>query len=217
MKRYIRANFEPQDGYWYLSRHGVGPGCWPRGVQMLEYKEHPDNAYKCYVKLDRMLTTDELNTYDLKEEMPADVEGSSSTKYMANLVNAASTAEADAYEDDPQWDNADESEVNHDDLADIKNAVSNAVHDYMCGPQGGFDEVADPDDKYSMPWTDYAQIEVNDAGNNWIEVRVNAELSYEGFENMFELLNPVVERWDDEAYFDMEDSGRAVAMINMEA
>lgn len=76
MKRYIRSYTEA-DGYWYLSRHGVGPGCWPKDAKMMEYKEHPTNAYKCYVKLDRMLTTQELKDYDLKEEMPSDVEGSS--------------------------------------------------------------------------------------------------------------------------------------------
>lgn len=70
MKRYIKANYTPEDGYWYLSRHGIGPGCWPRGVMMLEYEEHPTNAYKCYVKLDRMLTSQELKDYDLTECMP---------------------------------------------------------------------------------------------------------------------------------------------------
>lgn len=195
MVRYIRSSNSDIDGYWYLSRHGVGPGCWPRGVNMLEYKEHPQNAWKCYVKLDRMLTTQELKDFDLKEEIPEDVQGCSTV----------TAADSDEFFDEF-------------DLKDIKNAVSNAVKDYMCGPEGGFDEVRDPDDKYSMPWTDYAQIEVNDAGDGWVEVRVNAELGYESFENMFEAgLNAAVERFDPEAYFDMEDSGRAVAMINLGA
>ena len=85
MKRYIHSNYSPADGYWYLCRHGVGPGCWPKDAKMLEYKEHPTNGWKCYVKLDRFLTTSELKEYDLKEEVPEDVEGS--TKYLADMVN----------------------------------------------------------------------------------------------------------------------------------
>ena len=67
MKRMI---ISPTEGYWYLCRHGIGPGCWPTDAQMIKYKEHPSNPYKCYVLLDRMLTTQELQDYDLKEEIP---------------------------------------------------------------------------------------------------------------------------------------------------
>ena len=59
-----------EDGYWYLFRHGSGPGTIPKDVQLLESKDHPTNKWKFYGKLDRMLTTDELQYYDLKEEMP---------------------------------------------------------------------------------------------------------------------------------------------------
>ena len=40
------------------------------------------------------------------------------------------------------------------------------------------------------------------------------ELSYEGFEKAFDYLNPVVQSIDENAYFDMEDSGRAVCLIS---
>lgn len=58
------------DGYWYLSKHGVGPGMIPRGVSVLEVVDHPTSRYKCYIKLDRFLTTQELRDYELKEEAP---------------------------------------------------------------------------------------------------------------------------------------------------
>lgn len=40
------------------------------------------------------------------------------------------------------------------------------------------------------------------------------ELSYESFEKAFDHLNPVVQEIDEDAYFDMEDTGRAVCLIS---
>ncbi len=42
------------------------------------------------------------------------------------------------------------------------------------------------------------------------------ELSYDGFQRAFDYLNPAVQCIDPEAYFDMEDSGRAVCVIAKE-
>lgn len=56
--------------YWYLSKHGLGPGTIPSDCTVVDTKEHPTNRWKLYIALDRMLTTQELNYYDLKEEVP---------------------------------------------------------------------------------------------------------------------------------------------------
>ena len=40
------------------------------------------------------------------------------------------------------------------------------------------------------------------------------ELSYDNFEKAFEHLNSVVQEFDEDAYFDMEDTGRAVCLIS---
>lgn len=53
--------------YWYFTRHGMGPGTIPSGVQVLDWYEE---GYKTWMKLDKMLTTSELNDYDLYEEFP---------------------------------------------------------------------------------------------------------------------------------------------------
>lgn len=53
--------------YWYYSRHGMGPGTIPRDVTVLDWYEE---GYKTWMLLDKMLTTQELNDYDLKEEFP---------------------------------------------------------------------------------------------------------------------------------------------------
>lgn len=72
MKRYIKSNTQP-DGYWFLCRHGIGPGTIPNDCHVLEVVDHPTNPWKCYIKLDRFLTTEELKYYDLKEESPEEV------------------------------------------------------------------------------------------------------------------------------------------------
>lgn len=60
-----------KDGYWFLSRHGFGPGTIPSDCEVLDVCE-PDGTYDTYIKLDRFLTTKELNYYDLKEQVPPD-------------------------------------------------------------------------------------------------------------------------------------------------
>ena len=76
MFRYIKSS-QQNNGWWYLFRHGLGPGTIPRDVTVLEVADHPTNRYKCYALLDRVLTTQELQEYDLKEESP-EIEGSTS-------------------------------------------------------------------------------------------------------------------------------------------
>lgn len=53
--------------YWYYSRHGIGPGTIPSGVQVLDWYEE---GYNTWMLLDKMLTTQELNDYELKEQFP---------------------------------------------------------------------------------------------------------------------------------------------------
>ena len=53
--------------YWYYTRHGIGPGMMPRDCQILDWYEE---GYKTWIKLNKMLTTEELNYYDIQEEWP---------------------------------------------------------------------------------------------------------------------------------------------------
>ena len=59
-----------EKGFWYLSRHGIGPGTIPNDCHLLEVKDHEENRWKCYIKLNRVLTTEEFKFYDLKEQAP---------------------------------------------------------------------------------------------------------------------------------------------------
>lgn len=58
---------EPHE-FWYYTKHGLGPGTVPKDVEILDVKE--DDNWGTYIKLDKVLTTDELEYYDLKERAP---------------------------------------------------------------------------------------------------------------------------------------------------
>lgn len=59
---------------------------------------------------------------------------------------------------------------------------------------------------------DYTVIELKPF-DNAIKVEVRAELTYDGMMELIDCLNPIVRSYDKESYFDMEDSGIAVAII----
>ena len=59
---------KPPHEFWYYTKHGLGPGTIPRDVQVLDVKE--DDNWGTYIKLDKVLTTDELNKYEIKEKIP---------------------------------------------------------------------------------------------------------------------------------------------------
>lgn len=57
-----------EDGeYWYFTKHGVQPGSIPRGLEILDLIDRPEGTY---FLTNRVLTTDALNHYDIKEKSP---------------------------------------------------------------------------------------------------------------------------------------------------
>ena len=63
--RRINENYG-NDGYMYLTKHGLGPGTLPKDVHLLKSKELPH--YMTAIWLDRFLTTDELKKLDIYPE-----------------------------------------------------------------------------------------------------------------------------------------------------
>lgn len=53
--------------YWYFTRHGVQPGSIPNNIDVLEIKDTPNGTY---FKGNRVLTTKELQDYEIKEKSP---------------------------------------------------------------------------------------------------------------------------------------------------
>lgn len=55
--------------YWYYQKHGVGPGSIPKDVTCLKIID-ASPKYGDYFLSDRLLTTDELKQFEIKEEVP---------------------------------------------------------------------------------------------------------------------------------------------------
>lgn len=58
------------DGYWFFTRHGVQPGSVPKDVEILDIVDTPNGTF---VKLNRFLSTKELDYYDLVEKAPENI------------------------------------------------------------------------------------------------------------------------------------------------
>ena len=71
MKRYIKSSEFVDMGtgleYWYFTKHGVGPGSVPRGLNIIQIKSVPNGDY---FKTDRVLTKDALDKYEIRERSP---------------------------------------------------------------------------------------------------------------------------------------------------
>lgn len=66
MFKKLKINESKQKGYLYITKHGLGPGTLPKGVNVLR-EEELDN-YLTVFWTDRFLTTKELNDYDIYPE-----------------------------------------------------------------------------------------------------------------------------------------------------
>ena len=68
MKRLITSSdrYTPKDGYLYIFKHGIGPGTLPKDVNIIKTQDLPN--YLTAVWLDRYLTGDELEQYDIPSE-----------------------------------------------------------------------------------------------------------------------------------------------------
>ena len=66
----IDEAFEKEGGpFWYFTRHGVQPGAVPKGIQILDIIECADGS-GAYFKSDKVLTTKELNDFEIVEKKP---------------------------------------------------------------------------------------------------------------------------------------------------
>lgn len=65
---------------------------------------------------------------------------------------------------------------------------------------------------------DYSRVDIRfDDDENWIEVEVGADVSYDGLMRIAKELDPIIQSYDQDAYFDAEDAGLLVAFIPYES
>ena len=66
----IDEAFDKEGGpFWYFTKHGVQPGSVPKGIQILDIIECADGSGS-YFKSDKVLTTKELNDFEIVEKKP---------------------------------------------------------------------------------------------------------------------------------------------------
>lgn len=65
----VEASIDTGLQYWYLTKHGLGPGMMPKDCHLMDVVE---DGWDTYILLDRMLTTSELKEYDIREKAPSD-------------------------------------------------------------------------------------------------------------------------------------------------
>jgi hypothetical protein len=70
--------------WWYLCKHGIGPGALPKGVNVVDTVDDEENPNRCYVALDKVLTTNELKQYEMTEKKPPRMMSEASNKVSGN-------------------------------------------------------------------------------------------------------------------------------------
>lgn len=93
-KRNILSN---KNNYLYFTKHGIGPGTLPRDVKLVDWRDIDDNVTAIW--LDRFLTTEELNQYDIYSETSDQYKLYS--KKLNSCIVTASNAD-DFWYEDPQ-------------------------------------------------------------------------------------------------------------------
>ena len=146
--------------YWYFTRHGVQPGSVPKDINILDIVDADNGSY---FLSDKVIDTDNLHKYEIKEKKPDFLESNQKSN---NLTSNK--------------------------LIKLKNEILSAVKDVMMSPNFGFEE--DEINEYSV-------VEVTEKDGS-IKVEVRAELDYDGLIELCQALNPVVEKYDKNAYFE---------------
>ncbi len=95
-----------------------------------------------------------------------------------------------------------------EDPSEIDHIIYNAVHSKLKEPEFGFEDDKEIDQ--------YSKVEGYYADSNRYVVEVRAELDYEGMETLMNYLDSIVEKFDDEAYFDFVAPGIIEAVFILE-
>lgn len=87
----------------------------------------------------------------------------------------------------------------------ILSEIKSKLKEIMTSYQFGYDD---------NEWEDYSGADIYLDNRGYIVITVYAEVSYKGLVKIMDALNPIVEKYDSDAYFDAETSGRCSAYID---
>ena len=103
----------------------------------------------------------------------------------------------DIFSDDLEEDTIYTESKNSIKADELKSEIENEIIKVMTGPKFGFEE---------SEVFDYTVIEVVEE-KEYIKVEVRAELSYNGMTKLGDALDKIIQKYNDEAYFDQEEPG----------
>lgn len=87
----------------------------------------------------------------------------------------------------------------------ILSEIKSKLKEIMTSYQFGYDD---------NEWEDYSGADIYLDNRGYIVITVYAEVSYEGLVKIMDALNPIVEKYDSDAYFDADTPGRCSAYID---
>lgn len=98
----------------------------------------------------------------------------------------------------------------------ILDEILSVVKERLTQPDMGFQ--TEYKEKYDMPWFDVCSektIHISERDDE-IRIEIGAELGYSGMEKISDVLNPIIQKYDSNSYFDMEDAGLMLAVLDKE-
>ena len=203
----VNASVDTGMNYWYLFKHGLGPGTMPKGVNVLKAM---DDGWKDYVLLDRMLTTDELNEYEIKEATPPEdllakngyssleetyrefngstsIKGNSTFDSWYDSLPSSKQAEVDDYCDEegyPLYDECSDSDLS-------------AIMDYFQSQVKGSDDMwSDTSSRYYVT-PDISEFDIDFAAESVAKYLKRRELDQITTEDVIEQLRSLSDMWDE--------------------
>lgn len=90
-------------------------------------------------------------------------------------------------------------------LKTLVTKIQNKINKVLQEPEYGFTE---------KEIKDYTVVETEKLNDEEIKIEVRAELDYEGLDNLMTELNPIIQKYDENSYFDADEPGIASAIIN---
>lgn len=151
--------------------------------------------------LNQMINTHDYNTYIMFSDLAKVVDYDKLSNW---------------YEDESDDSKMYESTLNEAkvDLSKLINELEAEMKKYMTEPEIGFDAERNPNDRYNMYYGDYCEIKVETDEDGDYLIRANAELGYDSLTGLADRLDKIVTKYDKEAYFEPEDSGRLVCLLS---
>lgn len=67
-RRVLSSSRTVKASAWYVLKHGIGPGTIPKDVSVIGVEDYPENPNRCYVCLNRELTPEEMDEYDILDD-----------------------------------------------------------------------------------------------------------------------------------------------------